>query len=159
MNHFYIHDYLPIEELSNHDAYIKVGFNGERQHKFNAVNSILNCNTKSKTSNDRNLRVFNRTQTTYATKLIELRLSITFGDISYPKQKTVVVLQQGNSGQCPTINLKFLPNFQSRLQSIFGIYKTLTTSFSFFYFAPYNFDPKFRHCVVWLARLNIMRNA
>jgi hypothetical protein len=52
----------------------------------------------------------------------------------------VAVLQQGNFPK-----LKLLPNFQSRLKTFFGIYKTLTTSFNFLFFAPHNFDLKYRH--------------
>jgi hypothetical protein len=51
----------------------------------------------------------------------------------------------GQFGAMPHLKLKFLPNFQSRLKIFFGIYKTLTTSFNFLYFAPLNFDLKYRH--------------
>jgi hypothetical protein len=37
----------------------------------------------------------------------------------------------GQFGAMPHIKFKILPNFQSRLKNIFGIYKTLTTAFNF----------------------------
>ena len=57
-----LHNYLPSEEISKHDAYINFGPLGELQHKANAVNSILNRKTKFKSSNERNIRVYNRSQ-------------------------------------------------------------------------------------------------
>jgi len=53
----------------------------------------------------------------------------------------------GQFGAMPHPKLKFLPNFQSRLKTFFEIYKTLTTSFNFLFFAPHNFDLKYRHWI------------
>jgi hypothetical protein len=53
----------------------------------------------------------------------------------------------GQFGAMPHIKFKILPNYQSGLKNIFGMYKRLATSFNFLYFAPHNFDLKFRHCV------------